>query len=292
LVNKSIDYVLYGDTDSLFYSIETFIENKVGLDKWNALTLEDKIIYCKRITNIVSEHVNSKSYNTIQKKDFNSQRKDFRIVFEQEIIASTGLWVDKKRYGLGIVDKAGVRKDELFIKGLEIIQSLTPIAIKHRLKNMLQLILSGAADKDISRAMKIDKKELMTAHPNDIAVNVAAKNLDKYIVNGKPIKGTPWTLKGINHFNNIIKTLDLTTKYEKIGSVGDKVRVVYIKEPNAYNIDIIGFIRWPDELKEAGVEIDYQKMVEKYYTNKLQHLLAPVNKGNLVYGGDIGSFFN
>jgi len=287
----AVDYVIYGDTDSLFYSVETFIEKHVGLDKWNSINIESKITFCKRIANIVSEYVNSKAYNTIQRKDFNSQRKDFKIVFEQEIIASTGLWVDKKRYGLGIVDKDGIRKDELFIRGLEIIQSLTPIAIKHRLKNMLQLILSGAADSAISKAIKTDKKELLLSHPNEIAVNVAAKNLDKYIVNGKAIKGTPWTLKGINNYHKIIESLSLTTKYERIGSVGDKVRVVYIKEPNMYNIDIMGFMRWPEEVKVAGVEIDYDKMIEKYYTNKIQHLLDPINKGGLIYGGDIGSFF-
>jgi DNA polymerase elongation subunit (family B) len=286
-----LDYVIYGDTDSLFYSVETFIKEQIGLDKWYSLTMEDKISYSKRIASIVGDYVNGKAYNTIQKKDFNSQCKTFKIVFEQEIIASTGLFVEKKRYGLGIVDKDGVRKDELFIRGLEIIQSLTPIAIKHRLKDMLRLILSGAPDKDISRAMRKDKKELMTAHPNEIAVNVAAKNLDKYIINGQPIKGTPWTLKGINNYHRVIEALKLTTKYEKIGSVGDKVRVVYIKEPNKYGVDILGFIRWPDEVGEAGIQIDYNKMIEKYYLNKLEHLLNPVKKGHLVYGGDIGGFF-
>ena len=125
----NINYVIYGDTDSLFYSIETFIEYHVGLTKWNFLAIDEKINYSKRISNIIIDYVNDKAYNTIQTKDFNSQRKDFKIVFEQEIIASAALFVAKKKYGLKIVDKEGRKKDELFIKGLEIIQSIDSSAI-------------------------------------------------------------------------------------------------------------------------------------------------------------------
>jgi hypothetical protein len=262
----------------------------VGLSKWNSLTMDQKIDYSKRVSNIVGNYVNDNAYNVIQKKNFNSHHT-FKIVFEQEIIASTGLFVAKKKYGLNIVDKAGISKNELFVKGLEIIQSLTPIAIKHRLRNMMQLILSGMTDREISDTIRKDKKELMNSHPNEIAVNVAAKNLNKYIVNGKAVKGTPWSLKGINNYHNIIKEMGLEEKYGKIDSVGNKIRIVYIKQPNKYNMETIGFIRWPEEFGDIGITIDYVKMIEKYYLNKIENLLAPINKGCLVSGGSIESMF-
>jgi DNA polymerase elongation subunit (family B) len=285
------DHIIYADTDSLFFSIETFVKEQVGLVKWDTLSIDEKISYSKRIANLVSKYVNTKAYDIIQVADFNSQRKDFKIIFEQEIIASAGLFVAKKKYGFGIVDEAGTRKDEIFIKGLEIIQSLTPITIKPKLKGVLQLIISGASDKVISKTIRVDKKELMTSHPNDIAVNVAAKNLDKYIVNGEAIKGTPWALTGINNYHIVINALNLTKKYDKIGGVGEKIRVVYIKQPNKFGIDKIGFIRWPEEFVEAGVMIDYDLMIDKYYLKKIEHLLDPIGKGHLIYGGDIGGFF-
>jgi DNA polymerase elongation subunit (family B) len=284
------DFVIYADTDSLFYSVETFIEQHVGLVKWNLLTVDEKIVYSKQIANVVSNYVNDKAYRTVQIKDFNSQRKDFKIVFEQEIIASAGLFVAKKKYGLGIVDKNGIRKNELFIRGLEIIQSLTPEAIKPKLKNMLELIILGSLDKVITKTLRNDKKELMVVHPNEIAVNVGAKNLSKYIVNGEPILGTPWSLKGINNFHKLLKVLKLTKKYEKIGGVGEKIRLVYTK-PNKYDIDIIGFIRWPEEFIKAGIEIDYIKMIDKYYVKKIENLLDAIGKSRLIHGGDIDAFF-
>lgn len=292
MIDEPIDYVLYCDTDSIFYSIESFIENNTGLTKWNTLTVDEKILYSKRIAGVVNKYVNDNTHKVVQNKDFNSYHENFKIVFEQEIIASTGLFVAKKKYGLKIVDKNGISKDELFVKGLEIIQSLTPIAIKHRLRNMMQLILSGESDKNISKTIRKDKKELLSSHPNEIAVNVTAKNLSKYIINGKAIKGTPWSLKGINNYHNIIKELELVEKYGKIDSVGNKIRIVYIREPNTYNMETIGFIRWPEEFNEIDIKIDYDKMIEKFYMQKIKNLLEPISKGHLVSGGGIESMFN
>jgi DNA polymerase elongation subunit (family B) len=286
-----MDHILYADTDSLFFSIENFIKEQMGIDKWNPLSIDEKISYSKRIANIVSKYVNEKAYKEIQAGDFNSQRKDFKIVFEQEIIASAGLFVAKKKYGFGIVDKDGHRVDQTFVKGLEIIQSLTPIAIKPKLKKVLQLIISGEDDKTISKVVRGDKKDLMSSHPNDIAVNVAARNLDKYIIDGEAIKGTPWALTAINNYHIALGALDLSKKYDKIGGVGEKIRIVYIKQPNKIGIDKIGFIRWPEEFPEAGIMIDYGMMIEKYYLKKIEHLLDPIGKGYLIYGGSIGDFF-
>jgi len=285
------DLVIYGDTDSLFYSVETFIDKHVGLDKWNLLTMEQKTEYSKQIASIVSDYVNNKAYKIVQRNDFNSQRKDFRIVFEQEIIASAGLFVAKKKYGLKIIDKDGKKVDELFIRGLEIIQSLTPRAIKPKLRIMLEMIISGADDQIISKTMRADRKELSQVHVNDIAVNIGTRNLDKYIVRGEAIKGTPWGVRAINNYHNLLYTLSINDKYERIGGIGEKIRVVYIKQPNPYGIETIGFIKWPAEFDSSNIKVDYDLMIDKYYTKKIEHLLIPINKGSVAYGCDINSFF-
>ncbi len=154
----------------------------------------------------------------------------------------------------------------------------------------MQLIISGVDNKVITKAIQQDKRELLSVHPNEIAVNVGANNLSKYIVDGKAIKGAPWAAKGCINFNNLIKDLKLTKKYDRIGGVGEKVRVVYVKQPNRNNIETVGFIRWPQEFDKAGFSIDYSIMIEKFFIKKIERLLSPINKERLVYG-DIDSFF-
>jgi hypothetical protein len=286
-----VDFVIYCDTDSNFYSIEKFIEHHVGLEKWNQLDDDEKIELCREIGNLVSQYVNEKSYKQVQQKDFNSTRKDFRIEFKQEIIARTGLFVAKKKYGLGIVDKEGERKEELFVKGLEIIQSATPRAIKPRLTNMMAMIISGKSDDEIAATIRKDKKEIMKVLPEEIAVNIGANNLDKYIKNGKAIKGTPGHIKGINNYHILLKKLGIEDKYKKLGGVGEKIKLVYTIMPNQYNIEVVGFNQWPDEFGTAGIKVDYNMMIDKYYMNKIEMLLDPVNKSMLIKGGNIDSFF-
>ncbi len=287
-----IDFVIYADTDSNFYTIEKFIETHVGLEKWNMLDDDQKVEICRRIASAVSDHVNSKAYHQVQLKDFNSQRTDFKIVFEQEIIAKAGLFVSKKMYGLGIVDKDGERTEELFVKGLDIIKSATPSAIKPRLRNIMAMIISGASDKDIIKTIQTDRRELLKVEPPEIAVNIGANHLHKYIKNGEAIKGTPWHLRGINNYHKLLGQLNLEKKYERLGGVGEKIKLVYAVQPNQYNVESIGFIRWPKEFDAVGVKVDYAEMIDKCYLNKIEILLNPIGKLGIVRGGDIDSFFN
>ena len=286
------DYVIYGDTDSLFYSIETFIETHCGLDKWNILDDEQKIAICKQISEIVTDYVNNKAYKVVQVGDFNSHRQDFKIVFEQELIAKAGLLVGKKHYGFGIVDKAGERVDnELLVKGLAIVKSETPRVIKPKLKNIMYMIIYGKTDKEISKIIKADKKELLQASPDEISRNIGVNGLTKYVRNGIVMKGCPGHVRAAFNYNQLLKEVGLETKYETIKGFGEKIKVVYVM-PNKYNMENVGFIQWPKEFESIGIRVDYNKMIDMFYTKIIETLLIPAGKANLLGGGSIDSFFS
>lgn len=281
------DFVLYIDTDSIFYSIEDWIGYHIGLEKWNNLDDLAKISVCKRISKIVVNHVNTRIYDNVQLKHFNS-RKDFKFIFEQEIIARAALFVAKKKYGMSIVDKNGIEKDnEIFVRGLEIVQSSTPRAIKPLINNIMGMVLSGVSDKEISQIIKRDKKELVNAKPDEISVNIGANNLSKYIISGEPTKGAPWHIKGINNYHKMLNSLGLSSKYPQIKGVGEKVKVVYISKPNKYNVDNISFLKWPIEF---DIKIDYKEMIERFYVKKIEKLLKPINKTELLNSNIIDLF--
>jgi hypothetical protein len=74
----------------------------------------------------------------------------------------------------------------------------------------------------------------------------------------------PSNLKSAYHHDYIIDKLGVESKYDKFKS-GDKVRSVYVKTPNKYNISNIGFKEhYPEEFNEIFL-VDYEKMFDKMF---------------------------
>ncbi len=73
----------------------------------------------------------------------------------------------------------------------------------------------------------------------------------------------------------------LEKAYEDIHS-GLKAKVVYVK-PNPYKMETVTFHRWPKEFSEA-VEVDYDKMIDKFFVKKIKALLVPMGRVDLLEG--------
>ena len=84
---------------------------------------------------------------------------------KQEVIAKTGLFLTvKKKYALHIINKEGVVKDELFIKGLVTERSDYPSTTRKRIKEIVDLILrSDSINFSVIRNMiEESRKEIYT----------------------------------------------------------------------------------------------------------------------------------
>lgn len=280
------DFVCYIDTDSIFIMMGKFLEKTVG-ERWNLLDDERKIHFILKLSRVIEDYVNEVCYREVQRKMYNSNVTDFRIKFKQEMVAKTALFVKKKKYGYWAVNEEGAPMDKIKVTGLEIIRSDTPEAIRPRLKEVMDMILKGETDDALVKIIDQYKKELRKVYPEEIAVNIGASDVDKYVsAAGEIIKGTPFHLKGINNYRNLLKHLGLEDKYEDITS-GAKTKVVYLKK-NPLNIDVMSFLRWPTEFDKV-IQIDYEKMLEKYFISKIEILLEPMKKTDLLAGsGGIG----
>ena len=116
----------------------------------------------------------------------------------------------------------------------------------------------------------------MAAEPKDIAFPRSANGLKKYN-DSTSIYGlkTPICTKGSLLYNYYLKEQGLTKKYEKI-TEGDKVKFIYLKEPNPIKDKVIAFPKYiPAEFKIEEF-IDYELMFEKAFLEPLRHLLAPI----------------
>ena len=279
-MNK-IDHVAYIDTDSLYISLEDFILNNIE-KKDNWLSLEDgkKIKYIKRISNVIDNYINNRTYKETQLIDYNSQVHDFKIMFEREMIAKASLFIKKKKYAYHCVESDGEAVDEINVVGLEIIRSETPEAVRERLRDIMDMILKQKDDKEIQ--IKIDKysKELQNVLPEEISANITANNVYKYTENKYDYKkGAPWHVKGVLNYRRMLHELKIVDKYEDM-SDGAKAKVIYVK-PNPYAIETISFIRWPKEFNDY-LQIDYDKMIENFFLNKINTLLKPMNREDLL----------
>lgn len=264
--------------NSLFIGLGEFLDDNIGT-KWRRMP-ENKIIsYMIRLSNIIQDQVNNKIYREIQRKNYNSNVTDFRISLKQEIVAKTALFIRKKKYAYWVVNSEGAPVDTISATGLEIVRSDTPEAIRPMLKEIMSMILKKYADTEIIQKIEKYKRQLYNSSPEELAVNMGVSNIEKYINETGTAKGTPWHVKGVYNYRQLLKLLKIDDIYDDITS-GMKAKVLYLKK-NPLGADSITFIKWPKEFDNI-VQIDYNLMVNKFFINKIEFLLEPMNKANLL----------
>jgi DNA polymerase elongation subunit (family B) len=275
------DYSVYIDTDSIYVGIEQWIKDNTSMHKWNNLDKSQKIDYINRISKVIEEEVNVRSFNEVQKIHYNSQDTDFKINFEQEKIIQAGLFSTKKRYALWTLLDGSKPKNDVSVTGLEVIRSDSPEIVKPMVKKILKMILNDDTDSHIRKYIRECKKKLNNCLPSDIAENKGINNITKYVTKDNVCKkGTPHQVKGVAAYRKLIDLLKIQGKYEDIQN-GNKGKVVYLMK-NKFNFNSLTFITWCKEFDKV-IRVDFQKMIQNNFTKKVEKLLLLVNRQHLLY---------
>ena len=149
LLNKCI---IYNDTDSSYVSIKPLFIDKV-FKKGNKLTKE-----AYDTVNRIEEYLNN-NIKTWGAKALNS--KDCRFIFKREAIADVGIFLQKKRYVLHILDDEGIPCDKFKYTGVEVVRSTMPKAVKPYVKKIIETMLQtqniGETNKLINETYEIFK---------------------------------------------------------------------------------------------------------------------------------------
>jgi len=276
---KDEDYVLAMDTDSLFINLGQFLDDNIGTS-WRAQPDDIVKPLIRNVSGVIEAYVNEQVYREVQRKTFNSNEEEFRIRFKQEMIAKAALFVKKKKYAVWVVDEDGVPKDEIKTTGLEIVRSDTPEIVRPMLQAVLDMILKGHSDVDIQANVSEFKDQLAKTSPAEIAVNIGVHNINKYVDDQNlAVKGTPFHVKGVMNYRAMLKRLSLGSKYEDLNDES-KIKVVYLKK-NQYSMETMSFIVWPKEFDKV-LQIDHERMVEKFFVQKVTMLLEPMGKQDLL----------
>jgi len=290
------DYCIYTDTDSVFYPAKPLVEKRYP----NA-DVNDEEFMTEQILNVakeVQDYIN-KSYDLFAGKMLNV-KGSHRFDIKQECIAKSAFWVTKKRYGQWIINDGGFKCDRLDVKGLDIVRSNFPPAMRDLMTGVLKDILSNA-DKDIIDDKIVEFKKVMKTKPiADIALPTGVRGLTKYKdtnargkFNDKTIftktkKSTPVHVKAAIKYNDLLKYYSLDN-IEPIKHK-EKIKWAYMKK-NPLGIDALAFKGYDDPkeiLDFIKQYIDHDRLFEGALQKKIKMFYEalswelPVDKQNTI----------
>jgi DNA polymerase elongation subunit (family B) len=238
------DHCIYIDTDSVFYSATPLVKKRFPeLDIKNVDKMSKAIL---QIADEVQLYLNN-GYNYFAKKFCNLDKHRFDI--KQEVIAKSGLFVTKKRYGLKIINDNGKKVDKMMVKGLDTVRSSFPTAMKEMLSKVLDDILMDVPKEQLDKFIINFKNSMKLMDFNKIAIPTSVKGIKKYRVKDGNLfnsykLGTPVHVKSAIFYNDLLKHLKVSKRYSQIFD-GEKIMWVYLK-PNPIGLQTIAYKGYED----------------------------------------------
>lgn len=267
LKTSEVDYVIAVDTDSLYITLDKFVDKVYGdklPDNEKVMRMLDKA--CEEVFQPFIE----KSYDELGEHMLIYSQ---RMQMKRESIADKGIWVAKKRYILNVYNEEGVQyeKPKLKMKGIEAVKSSTPAVIKEAIKQALYILMNGS--KDEFETYVDNFRERFESLPfEDVAFPRSCQGVSKHSLGGKSI---PIHVRGALVYNNQINKLGLDKKYSKIQD-GDKVKFSYLRTPNPLSTNVISS---PGALpKQFNIEqyVDHDTQFEKSFTEPMKTIVDNV----------------
>ena len=271
LKSQNEDYVIASDTDSIYLRLGDLIDKvypeKADVNK--VITFMDKVCedkiqpYIDRSYSELATYVNAYAQ---------------KMQMKREALANKGVWTAKKRYILNVYNNEGVqyKEPEMKVMGLEMIKSSTPSAIRERMKETIKLMMNGT-ESDVQTFIGDFRKHFKELPAEEISFPRGVNGLSKWSDAATLYKkGTPIHVKGAILYNNKLKELKLTKKYQLIQE-GEKVKFTYLKLPNTFKDSVVSFpSRLPTEF-ELQKYIDYDTQFEKTFLEPIKVILDCMN---------------
>ena len=261
------DYVIASDTDSIYLNLGPLVRKvyKEETDPNKIITFMDRVCEDK-----IQPYIN-KSYQELADYIHAYAQK---MQMKREALASKGIWTAKKRYILNVYNNEGVQyaEPQMKVKGLEMIKSSTPYAIREKMKEMVKLVMNGT-ESDVQDFIAKFREDFKKLPVEDISFPRGVNNLAEYRDStGIYKKGTPIHVKGALIYNHYLKQKNLTNSYPLIQE-GEKLKFTYLKEPNPMKDTVISFpTRLPKEF-DLQKYIDYNIQFEKAFIEPVSVIL-------------------
>ena len=241
------DHCIYIDTDSVFFSALPVVKKRFpDLDIKNEDTMSKAIL---QIASEVQDYLNQ-GYDYFAKKFCNLDKHRFDI--KQEVIAKSGLFVTKKRYGLKIINDNGKKVNKMMIKGLDVVRASFPLAMKEMLSKLLEDILMNVPKEQLDKYIINFKNSMKLMDFNKIAIPISVKRISKYTLKDSGLfssyaLGTPVHVKSSIFYNDFLTYKKISKRFTPISN-GDKIKWVYLKQ-NPLGLNTIAYKGYEDPIE-------------------------------------------
>jgi DNA polymerase elongation subunit (family B) len=290
--DHSGDAVVYGDTDSVYFSAWPIIKEDVvnGAMDWN------KEI-CIQIYDNIADQLNN-SFPTFMESAFHCSREAGGIIKGgREIVASKGLFITKKRYAVLIFDKEGKRLDingkpgKVKAMGLDLKRADTPEFVQNFLSEILLDVLTGSQKEPIIEKIREFKEKFKKLSPWDKGTPKRVNRLTYYGELDKKSKSmVPGHVRAALNWNSLRRMN--SDNYSM--SIVDGMKTIVCKlKSNPMGFTSIGYPidekRIPDWFK--ALPFDNDLMEETIVDKKVENLLGVLN-WNIAENTDISTTFD
>lgn len=210
--------IIYGDTDSTYFATRI------------TSSIKDATEYADKIGELVNA-----SFPEYMKNTFLCQPGYDQIIKTgREIVSDRGIFVDKKRYILHIVNDDGFPVDKIKVMGLDTKKTTMPKPIANKLNKFVERLLLGESWDTITPDVVDFKQSLYDVTEEnfmDIGLPKGVKKIEKYTddYNTNTTCFLPGHVSAALHFNNQINDRK-DTETIAIHS-GDKIKVFYLNQP-------------------------------------------------------------
>jgi len=271
LKTEGEDYVIASDTDSIYLNMGPLIKKLYPdtSDTKKVIKFMNKVCDDKIQPFIDESYEELKQYvNAFQQ----------RMEMKRESLADKAIWTAKKRYILNVHDSEGVAyaKPKLKIMGLEAVKSSTPSACRVKIKEAINIVMTQTED-DLHKFIEKFRHEFKTLPVEDIAFPRSVNGLKEYADAANIFKkGTPIHVKGALVYNHLLREMKLNKRYQEIQE-GEKIKFIYLKQPNIYNNNTLAFLSGIPKQLDAEQYIDYDLQFEKSFLEPLDIILSSIN---------------
>lgn len=256
--------VIYGDTDSTYF-------------KTHARNEEEAV----KVADAVGE-VTSASFPKFMRETFLcSEGFDDIIETSREIVSDRGIFVDKKRYFLHIVDNEGFKCDKIKVMGLDTKKTTLPKEVSKKLNKFVENHLKGEEWDSIAVKIVDYKEELYNTNKiMSIGLPKGVKNVEAYTSEYLKDEGTrlPGHVAASIFYNICLKNYEDKESLE-IRS-GMKIKVFYLNrmygrfKSIAIPVDIEIVPQWfLDNFK-----VDMPAHIERLVDNPMNNIIKAIGK--------------
>lgn len=255
--------VIYGDTDSVYF-------------KTHATTVKQAAAIADHISNVINN-----TFPDFMRKTFKcTAGYDNIMAVNREVISDNGIFVDKKRYIIHLVDSEGKSVDKMKIMGLDTKKTTIPAYVSKQLNAFIERLLRGEEWEPISQAIVDFKDSLLADSIHDIrsiglpkGVNGVEDYTNQYNIGGDGVR-LPGHIAAAIHYNKCLEQYN--DKQSPAIMSGMKIKVFYLKGHHgkfksiAMPTDIEAVPAWFDNNFKVDVDMHIERLVDNPLTNILK----------------------